>query len=176
MLTGITISRLLKALLVVGLSSLAISMLMDTCSSKSSFPKTYFTNRDSIFMLVERLIRQDKPTGTYTLQQCIPPNDPLYQFLKRKKIIQRETKVIITAKDCITLQTRKQPKENLLTLLSGSQYDFEDILITYNGNEGDMLCSVNNLYSLNQDEHNGLIRIVTTSLNGYINISKVRNY
>lgn len=175
MLTGITIRRLLKALLVVGLISLAISMLMDTCSSKRSFPKTYFTNRDSVFMLVERLIRQDKPTGTYTLQQCIPPNDPLYQFLKRKKIIQRETKVIITAKDCITLQTRKQPKENLLTLLSGSQYDFEDILITYNGNEGDMLCSVNSLYSLNQDEHR-LIRIVTTSLNGYINISRVRNY
>lgn len=175
MLASITSSRLLKALLVVGLISLIISMLMDTCSSKRSFAKTYFANRDSIIVLIERLVKQNKQTGTHPLQQCIPPDDPLYQFLNKKKIIRAETKVIITAKDCITLQTRKQPKDNLLTLLSGSQYDFEDILITYNGNEGDMLCSVNSLYSLNQDEHR-LIRIVTTSLTGYINISKVTNY
>jgi hypothetical protein len=148
----------------------------DAYFTSKSWPKKYTSNRDIIIVLFERIAKQQKPTGVYSLQQCITPNDPLYQFLEKKKIIQAETKVIITAKDCITLQTRKQPKDNLLTLLSGSQYDFEDILITYNGNEGEMLCSVNSLYSLNQDEHNGLIRIVTTSLNGYINISKVRNY
>lgn len=105
------------------------------------------------------------PGTRIELGQRLSKTDPLYQQLLGAGIINESSAIYFGGSNCVSLLTRK--KSNTM--------GFKDYVLFFNLNEGQFMCNINDLYTLNQDEHVNHLRILSYPVSAYMVLSIVDN-
>ena len=109
---------------------------------------------------------EDLAPGTkIELSQRLTNTDPLYQQLMNAGIINGSSAIYFGGSNCVSLRTRK--KDNTM--------GFKDYVLFFNLNEGQFMCNINDLYTLNQDEQVNHLRIFSYPVSAYMVLSIVDN-
>ena len=105
------------------------------------------------------------PGTKIELGQRLSKTDPLYQQLLSAGFINGSSAIYFGSSNCVSLRTRK--KDNTM--------GFKDYVLFFNLNEGQFMCNINDLYTLNQDEHVNHLRIFSYPVSAYMVLSIVDN-
>jgi hypothetical protein len=119
---------------------------------------------------LERLLSKElfygKSGGKYQVEQIVNPKDSVYVNLIQKGVINKNSYFFYSNENCISLITR----------ISDKPLDkFKDIVITMNYNEGEFLCGINNIYSLNTNENIISLNIKVYNLTSFMTLAIVEN-
>ncbi|MCA6450879.1 MAG: hypothetical protein IM584_01020 [Chitinophagaceae bacterium] len=106
----------------------------------------------------------------YKPAEVFDTSSPSYLKLISAGILNKNSEVIFSSPDCVSIVNRK-----LHAKLYIEQKDFSDTIIMYNGNEGKFACGINDIYSMNQDESIGNLHISVFKIDGAINVFIVNN-
>ena len=138
-----------------------------SCQPNSNEVKTYKSSRGLVAKLLDPSIYVNKDMGRfYKIEDIIQPNDPLILELKKVGILKNESVILYTSADCISLVTKGE---------RGSVGSFIDYIVANNINEGYFGCSLNSLYTLNQDEKVKRLNIEVYQIDALLNLFIVKN-
>jgi len=91
--------------------------------------------------------------------------DRLYRQLYDANIVNESSSINYNPPYCISLVTTKK----------NSLWGFADYIVFYNLNEGEFICNINSIYSLNSDENSKELKMKVYQIDALMNLAVVEN-
>lgn len=149
----------LKSLLILGVIFLS-------CNDKPSVLSIYKTESNQLInLLAPQRYKNKDISKSIPVLDVVQKNDSIYKKLIKKGIINENTYIIFSNEGCISLVTR----------VKGDNVKFIDHVVTYNKSEGDFICNINSIYTLNQDENVDHLHIGAFQIDSFLTLSIIDN-
>lgn len=138
-----------------------------SCKSDDKLFKKHKKYANEFEALLSEKYFSNKESGKqYPVNEIITSNDSIYIALKNERMLNEKSFFYYSNKDCILLITR---------ISENSIGGFTEILVGMNNNVGEFLCGINQIYSLNQNEHTAALTLHSYNITGSLNMTIVKN-